>query len=571
MPVVINELQTSIPGAENSAQVTCRILVDDNELDLAIPVLKVVIEREVNRIPTATITIIDGDVSLQDFRISNKDIFTPGNKIEIQLGYQTSTETVFKGFVAAHGNRISGNGTNLIVICRDAAIKMTLARKNACFNDMTDSDIASQLIGNYPDIQPDVETTDIKHLQLLQCNLTDWDFLMHRFDLLGCFCTADDGKLVIKKPDLMQAKKFDVVYGATLIDYQANIDARTQSETVEAGSWDYSSQQLNNGSGSAPSLQPAGNIPATDLSTAMGFDKETFSFTGKWSEAELKALADARLQKRRLAAIRGSVKFQGTDKIRPNEFITVGGIGERFSGPLYVSAVKQVYENGNWICTAQFGLEPLWFAEKVNPWHPASAQGLMPTTQGLFNGVVTDLEDPEGEFRIRVKIPAIDMEGEGIWARVASLDAGNNRGTFFRPEKDDEVIIGFLGHDMRDAIVLGMLHSSAKAAPLKPSNDNHQKGYFSRSNFQLVFDDEKKSLTIASPAGKKILISDEDKVIKIEDENGNKVTIESSGITMESAGDLTLKATGKVKLEGAEVSINGSATTEIKGGMVQIN
>jgi uncharacterized protein involved in type VI secretion and phage assembly len=163
------------------------------------------------------------------------------------------------------------------------------------------------------------------------------------------------------------------------------------------------------------------------------------------------------------------------------------------------------------------------------------------------------------------------MEGEGIWARVASLDAGNNRGTFFRPEKDDEVIIGFLGHDMRDAIVLGMLHSSAKAAPLKPSNDNHQKGYFSRSNFQLVFDDEKKSLTIASPAGKKILISDEDKVIKIEDENGNKVTIESSGITMESAGDLTLKATGKVKLEGAEVSINGSATTEIKGGMVQIN
>jgi Rhs element Vgr protein len=571
MPVVIEELQSTIRGAENPMVVTCTILVEEQEIESAISVVSVSIDREVNKIPSATIIILDGDVSLQDFPISNRDLFVPGKKIEIRLGYQTDPVTVFKGIITGQGNRISGGNTEIIVTCKDPAVKMTLTRRYAHFSDTTDSDVAEQIIGRYSDLQKEIESTNITHTNLVQYHLTDWDFLLHRFDLLGMFCLVEDGRVIIKKPDLQEEKKLDVIYGATLMEYDAFIDARIQSGAVEATSWDYSNQEVNSSAGAEPSLQQAGDIVAEDLSAAMDFETEQLRYTGKWSDAELKAAADARLQKRRLARIRGRIKFQGTAEIKPNAFITVAGVGNRYSGPLYVSAIHHSYEQGNWLCEAQLGLDPAWFAEKINPYHPTASQGIMPAIQGLHTGIVTDLEDPEGEFRVRIAIPAINETEEGVWARVATLDAGNNRGTYFRPEIGDEVIVGFLGDDPRQVVILGMLHSSSNASPLQPANDNHEKGYVSRSNFRLIFNDDAKSLTIQSPAGKKLLISDQDGIVKIEDESGNKLSLESSGISLEAAANLTLKAGGQLKIEAANISISGSATTDIKGGTVKIN
>jgi len=181
-----------------------------------------------------------------------------------------------------------------------------------------------------------------------------------------------------------------------------------------------------------------------------------------------------------------------------------------------------------------------------------------------------------------------------MWARLATLDAGKERGTFFRPEIDDEVIVGFLNDDPRHPIVLGMCHSSAKPAPEAAKDDNHLKGYISREKMKLTFDDEKKIIALETPGGNKITLSDEDKGIILEDQNGNKITLNDSGIKIESSKDLSLKASKDIKIEGknvdikaqtafkaegtssAEVSgasttIKGSATTVIKGGMVQIN
>lgn len=571
MAVVIEEMQTSIVGAENPQAVMYAILIDDAQIETHLPVVSIVIDREVNKIPSAVITFVDGDVSTQTFAISNEERFVPGKRIEIKLGYQTGPKTVFKGIVISHGNRITNNSSELIVNCRDAAVKMTVQKKYAHFNDLTDSDLAEQIIGGYDGLQKEIEPTTVSHKNLLQYNLTDWDFLLQRFDTMGLFCLVEDGKVAAKKPDLQKEKVLDVVYGATLMEYQATIDARLQSSETSAESWDFAAQSVNNGTATEPGLQDAGNIEPTALAENVSFESNNFKYTGKWSEEELKALADAKLQKQRLAKIRGKVKFQGTAVVKPGEFITLAGVGDRFSGPLYVSAVHHAYEEGAWLSEVQLGLEPTWFAEKINPYHPTASQGIVPSIQGLQIGIVTDIEDPEGEFRVRVKLPAVNNDEQGVWARVATLDAGNNRGTFFRPEADDEVIVGFLGDDPRQVVILGMLHSSAKASPVSPAAANNEKGYVSRSEFKLVFDDEKKSLTIQSPAGKKIVIDEQAGKILIEDENGNKISMESSEIKLESAANLTLKAGGQLKIEAPTLSLNGSGTTEIKGGLVQIN
>jgi Rhs element Vgr protein len=285
----------------------------------------------------------------------------------------------------------------------------------------------------------------------------------------------------------------------------------------------------------------------------------------------LQAWASAKLQKQRLAKIRGRVKFMGFPDVLPGTYISLNGVGARFTGAVFVNSVMHEYKDGDWETEVHFGMNPEWFAESVHPDHPSSALGMMPSIQGLMFGIVTDIEDPDGEHRVKVKLPVISAEEEGIWARIATLDAGKERGTFFRPEVDDEVVVGFVGNDPRQMVILGMVHSSALAAPLTAAKANDEKGYVSREKMKFIFNDKEKSIKIETPAGKKVTISEQDKFIKIEDEDGNKITMEKAGITIEAAKALTLKGGTEVSIEAPNVKINGSASTEVKGGMVKIN
>ena len=187
--------------------------------------------------------------------------------------------------------------------------------------------------------------------------------------------------------------------------------------------------------------------------------------------------------------------------------------------------------------------------------------------------------DPLGEDRIQLRLPLIDPQDDGTWARVSTLDAGNERGSFFRPEIGDEVLVGFLNDDPRHPVVLGMLHSSSRPAPISAADDNHEKGFVSRSGMKWLFNDEHKNILLETPDGNKVSISGEDQSIMMEDQHGNKIVLDSNGILLESTQDIVLKATGNLEVEGLAVTASAQSTGEfsangtltLKGGLVQIN
>lgn len=561
----------TIPSSQNPDTVTVTIKIAGTELPRQIGIEEITICKEINKIPWAKIKVDDGDQSTEDFPISNEDHFVPGKEIEILFGYRSDTKPVYKGIVTSHSNFIAPKKSALLIECRDKAVKLTIGRKNRHYNDLSDSDIAEELIGKYG-IDKDIESTSITHKDLVQYELSDWDFILSRMDMLGRLCFVNDGKISIKKPELGGSPVLELLFGATILEYVAEIDARHQPKTVKAAAWDYASQEVKEVDGAEPSIsEETGNLSAASLADVIGLDPFLLLHAGMLTEQELQAWADARLQKQRLAKVRGKVKCQGFPDILPGHTITLNGVGERFNGPVYVSAVKHHYKEGDWQTEISFGLSPEWFAETVNPYYPQSATGMLPSPQGLLTGVVTDIEDPEGEDRVRVRVPVISSSEQGIWARVAMPDAGKERGLFFRPEVDDEVIVGCINNDPRQLVILGMLHSSAKPAPIAVTSSNDEKGYVSREKMKFVFNDKEKSIKIETPAGKKVTISEQDSLIKIEDENSNKITMDSNGITIEAASTLTLKGGSAVKVDAPSVSVNGSGTTEIKGGMVKIN
>jgi uncharacterized protein involved in type VI secretion and phage assembly len=87
--------------------------------------------------------------------------------------------------------------------------------------------------------------------------------------------------------------------------------------------------------------------------------------------------------------------------------------------------------------------------------------------QNLDIGIVVDTNDPSGNFRVRVDIPAV-IAGQSLWALVCRSPASGG-GAPWLPAVGEEVLVGFLRGDVDMPIVLGSLHNPATPPASAPS------------------------------------------------------------------------------------------------------
>jgi uncharacterized protein involved in type VI secretion and phage assembly len=176
---------------------------------------------------------------------------------------------------------------------------------------------------------------------------------------------------------------------------------------------------------------------------------------------------------------------------------------------------------------------------------------------GLVVGIVTNNQDPDNLGRVKVRFPWLSDTEESQWARVAAAMAGNQRGVYFLPEVDDEVLVAFEHGDPRFPYVLGALWNG-KDAPPATNGDG-------KNNVRII----------QSRSGHVVKLNDEDgkETIEIIDKNGkNSIVIDTAKntLTITADKDIVLSAAqGKIKLDAQSVEISSSADTKIeaKGGM----
>ncbi|HLK27335.1 MAG TPA: type VI secretion system tip protein VgrG [Puia sp.] len=559
------------------------ISVDGTALDNSLQVISISISKELNKISVAKMIIRDGNAAEKDFEISNGNLFIPGKKILIKIGTDGKNVQAFKGIIIKHAIKIKENGSSeLHIECRDASVKMSIGRHNRYFENLKDSELFDDLIGYYQsDISSDVQETTLTHKQIVQHHISDWDFMLLRAEANGMLVNTDDGKIVIAKPDTSANPALTLEFGSTVLEFEAEMDSRNQWKNVVAQSWNYSDQDLYKANTSSAKFTEFGNINGSDLADKINtFDYE-LHHSGFLLEQELQDWVDGAMLRSRLAKIRGRAKFTGSTDYKPGIMVKLAGVGNRFNGNAYVTAVKHEVGNGKWETHVQFGLDPQQYAIRHNDdINDMPSAGLVSAIHGLQIGKVVQLQDdPDGENRILIKTPTIDNSSRGIWTRVASLDAGDDRGAFFMPEIDDEVIIGFINDDPRHAVMLGMLHSSAKAAPITAQDANNEKGFTTRSKMHVSFNDDTKTITIDTPAGNSITLDESGTKIEIKDQSSNKITMDTSGIKLESpmnievkAGvDLTLSAGASLSIGGVSLSVKADADVSIEGAISKLS
>ena len=194
---------------------------------------------------------------------------------------------------------------------------------------------------------------------------------------------------------------------------------------------------------------------------------------------------------------------------------------------------------------------------------------------GVVVGVVTNNQDPDKLGRVKVRFPWLSADNESYWARIATLMAGNDRGSVFFPEVGDEVLVACEHGDIRFPYVLGALWNGADLPPYDNADGaNNLRLFKSRSGHVIRLDDTSGSAKIEiidSSGNNSVVINTADNTITIAANaditirsQSGKLQLSGNGIELTSQAGVTVQAT-------QNVDVQASAQLNLKGALVNIN
>lgn len=168
---------------------------------------------------------------------------------------------------------------------------------------------------------------------------------------------------------------------------------------------------------------------------------------------------------------------------------------------------------------------------------------------GVFPALVTDIKDPDNQGRVKVSLPwSPDTSGAKYeaWARLATMMGGNNRGSWFVPDVNDEVLVAFEAGDTRRPYVIGGLWNGSDKPPesMDGGGNNYKKVLRSRNGVKVTLDDQdgQEKFIAETPGGQKVTLKDGPGAVEIVDSNGNSLKLETSGVTITASAKVTINA-----------------------------
>lgn len=536
----------------------CSVYVNGSKLKDTFSLVSASVRLALNRIGKATLKFNAGNMDAQTFDESDNSLFKPGNSIRLDAGDTDKQETLFEGSII--GVRIlTGKDfrSYMVVECRDCAYPATQGRKNRIFEKKKDSDIIQEALKDYGSV--DVDATQYQHPALVQYYCSDWDFALSRADACGLFVFADGGKIKVKKPEVSGSPVLTVTFGEDLTAFDLELTADDQFTQYEAVSWSPKEQKAVKVSASSPSLNKQGDLQPKSIAAGDSLLLQTDAPT---EEKALKQWADGMALRAGLARYQGSVSFYGSALVKPGCIVELKGLGKRFNGNMFVGSVTHTIEDNEWTTEAGAGVPAMNITDEPDVVSPPAA-GFLPGLQGLHAAVVKKLDgDPQKAQRIQIELPWLDGKSKLLWARLATMYATNGMGTYFLPEVNDEVLVGFMNADPTHPVILGSLYGEKHKPPFEYEAKNNTKAIVTREKLRIEFDEEKKVITVATPGKNTLEISDDGKHIRLADQHKNEIKMDSGGITLTSHKDIMLKAKGGITLD-ATSKISGTAKSDI--------
>jgi phage protein D len=564
------------------------VTVDDRALEPLVEadVIEVDVHEEVGRHGRCTLLVQNWDADLRAVRHSDDGPFVPGVAIGVSLGYHAALKPVFEGVVTALTAHFSGGRPVLRVEARSRSILLAHPPRSRVLADVSDADVASAVAADY-DLTADAEV-GVTREAVVSDRVSDWDFLLARAQRLGWVLYVR-GTTLVMRPPAQTENPPEFEYTRSLVELHLTDDLTHAIDTATGVGWDPAALETveSEQSSSAAAIDTGDR---SDHAAAVGTASWPLRSARDESAAETAAdAADARAVGRQrdaaLAHLHGRGVVLGDPTLRCDSWVSLTGVGTRMSGPHYLTAVRHHLSAQGYRTEVQVGRPPALVP-------PPTDSGQTPRESGLTIGVVDSLDDPLKTLRVRVRMPWRTDGGTGVWARLATLDAGDGYGTVVVPNVGAEVVVGFIDGEGAAPVVLGQLFSGAAKPPEDIDPDaNTLRVLVTPGGHRLTFDDgDAPRIALTSGQGHEVVIDDQDgRIALTHKDSGNALEVSADGITITAAqGDITLKAasgtvgidamtfegkaTAPSKLESsATFDLTASGPLGLKGALVNIN
>ena len=209
-----------------------------------------------------------------------------------------------------------------------------------------------------------VESTQVTHKQQVQYYSADWDFLLARAESNGKLVFTNDDKVTVKAPDFGGTAVCTLLFGSTILEMDAEIDARLQYSAVKSFTWDASQQSVLNKDAADPGISGPGNLVSGDLAAVVGLEHYHLQHPAI-SEEEAQAWADAQWLKSKMSKVCGRIKCEGIGTVNPGVIVKLSGAGERYNGNVFVTGVRHDFDLvQGWKTHIQFGGVEKWFSDE---------------------------------------------------------------------------------------------------------------------------------------------------------------------------------------------------------------
>lgn len=542
-------------------------------------------------VPLLEQTVVDTHVHLPDmltlrFRDEFRDVL---KRLGVNLGSKVNVSAsplgadqrrpVIVAEVTAFEHEHGPRGSFAVMHAYDLSHRMSRGRHTRSWHDVTDSSLAVELARANGLEVGEVDATTVVHPHVSQVNLTDWEFVKARAQEIGYEVAVVLGKFQWRKPtpakeapppaDLSsQSNGLQLVVGDNLIQFRPRLTSSGQVQEVEVRGWDPIAKKPLTARAEVKSVTAKSGLPQQTVATAFGKQQHLATDVSLHTQADVAAKAHALADAVGSSQVEAEGVAKGDPRLVAGAAVSIGLAGWPYDGTYALTKARHVYNHDGYrthiVISGRNERSLLGLTSMGATKGSTSAGG--PPVYGVAVGIVTDIKDPEGLGRMRLRFPWLSDDYVSNWARVAQLGAGHERGATFLSEVGDEVLVAFERGDTRTPYVIGQLHNGADkpmqgAGVDKGSGQVGKRSLRSRKGHALVFDEDR-GVVIRTGSWSAWLGLGTDGVLTIE--TGSDINVRSKGkVNVDSTGDITIRSEGAVAIEAREVRIAGQVSAEM--------
>jgi phage protein D/phage baseplate assembly protein gpV len=547
--------------------------------------------------------------------------FDPGYKLlkqnKVKLGSAVAVGIPRQGSIALvevtgfSVEQTPGSPPELVVICHDKSHRLGRATQVATYTNLTYSGIVEQLAST-AGLSADVTSTSRKLEYVLQVE-SNLALITELANRVGYDWWVEDSKLCFKPP-AANPSPVTLRFEDDLLSFSVKATG-LRPDSFRVVGWDshkqavVDSQPVNASTASAKPSSTFADLVKTPSSAFGGSAELVSAGIAAATMEEAGELSKALMNRSVATSVTAKGVAKGNGKLKPGATVSITGFGP-LDGSYHVTQVEHVYR-------PKIGLQSRFTAGDRTPTSlvdTLNGNGSKPILgtighSGLVVGEVTSINDPDERGRVKVRFSGLSSQEESAWCRLVAVGGGTKRGMVFIPEVGDEVLVGFENGDVRQPVVIGGLYGEKSAIPKWDVADGKvsarritsRRGHYieladgdqpDKQHILVMLDNGTHRMRLGADRfdlelaqGKPMSIKIGDSSIVIADNGdmtlesaGNitlkaklKVAIEASSVDIQGKSQINIAAKGKTAISGAQVAVDGQAQVAIKGGVVQIN